>query len=300
MRRLVIFLCLMISACSAGSGEGLDVSGRPIGETPVPNDQPTFSNIQARIFTPICTQCHVGAAAPQGLRLDSANSYGDLVGVPSREVPALDRVEPFDPGTSYMFQKISGTAAVGGRMPLGGPSLPDEDIELVRQWISDGASPTPISFQPIISKVLVASISQFDDAQIVRITVSRELDATSILKSSFRIIKSANAQFGNSDDSEIVDFTVDMGFPEGRRSHMATLLEGNWKIRKGLNAKLSYEYFDPDDTLDEDQRNRISAVLEFFPIQFTQLRLGARYYNGIPQNPVQNRTDLFLQVHVFF
>ncbi len=81
---------------------------------------------------------------------------------------------------------------------------------------------------------------------------------------------------------------------------MATLLEGNWKIRKGLNAKLSYEYFDPDDTLDEDQRNRISAVLEFFPIQFTQLRLGARYYNGIPQNPVQNRTDLFLQVHVFF
>lgn len=199
----------MISACSAGSGEGLDVSGRPIGETPVPNDQPTFSNIQARIFTPICTQCHVGAAAPQGLRLDSANSYGDLVGVPSREVPTLDRVEPFDPGTSYMFQKISGTAAVGGRMPLGGPSLPDEDIELVRQWISDGASPTPISFQPIISKVLVASISQFDDAQIVRITVSREIDATSILKSSFRIIKSADAQFGNSDDSEIVDFSVE-------------------------------------------------------------------------------------------
>lgn len=97
-----------------------------------------------------------------------------------------------------------------------------------------------------------------------------------------------------------IDFIVDMGFPEGRRSHLATLLEGNWKIRKGLNAKLSYEYFDPDDTLEEDQRNRISAVLEFFPIQFTQLRLGARYYNGIPQNPVQNRTDLFLQVHVFF
>jgi hypothetical protein len=28
----------------------------------------TFDSIQANVFTPICTACHIGAAAPQGLR----------------------------------------------------------------------------------------------------------------------------------------------------------------------------------------------------------------------------------------
>jgi len=97
-----------------------------------------------------------------------------------------------------------------------------------------------------------------------------------------------------------IDFIIDEGFPEGRRSQLATLLEGNWKIRQGINAKLSYEYLDPDDTIDEDQQNRISAVLELFPIQFTQLRLGVRYYNGIPQSSIQNRTESFLQLHAYF
>ena len=76
LRRLIIVItALFIVACTAGSGEGLDASGRPAGEGPPPGDEPTLANIQARIFTPICTRCHVGAAAPQGLRLDEANAY---------------------------------------------------------------------------------------------------------------------------------------------------------------------------------------------------------------------------------
>jgi hypothetical protein len=38
-------------------------------------------------------------------------------------------------------QKVEGTAAVGGRMPLGGDRLSDADIDLIRQWISEGANP---------------------------------------------------------------------------------------------------------------------------------------------------------------
>lgn len=96
------------------------------------------------------------------------------------------------------------------------------------------------------------------------------------------------------------DYIVDRGFPEGRRSQIATLLEGNWLVRKGMNLKLSFEHFDPDDAISENQRNRISGVFEFFPVQFLQLRLGVRGYNGIPQSDVQNRTEYFLQTHVFF
>ena len=141
MLRLPIFLSIaLIAACAPGSGDGLDASGRPIGETPDPGDEPTFANIQARVFNPICSFCHVGAGAPQGLRLDEANAYNNLVDVPAMEVGLL-RVRPFDPDNSYLVQKIEGTASVGAQMPFGGPPLPDEDIQLIRDWIAAGALP---------------------------------------------------------------------------------------------------------------------------------------------------------------
>jgi Ca2+-binding RTX toxin-like protein len=92
------------------------------------------------IFTQRCDHCHSGSSAPQGLRLDADNSYADLVNVDSNEVPSLKRVEPGDPDNSYLVQKVEGTAAVGGRMPLGGDRLSDADIDLIRQWISEGAN----------------------------------------------------------------------------------------------------------------------------------------------------------------
>jgi len=208
VRQYLILLSLLFCACTAGNGDGLDTSGRPIGEAPDPNDQPTLANIQARIFTPICVQCHVGAGAPQGLRLDSTYSFADLVGVPSREASSLNRVEPFDPDRSYMFQKISGTAAVGVRMPLGGPVLSNEDIELVRQWIADGALPASAGLNSNAGKALGASASRVDGTLVIRITVSNELDMSSLLPSSFRIVGSGDAEFGNDDDQEIFNFVT--------------------------------------------------------------------------------------------
>ena len=141
MHRLItLIIALFIVACSAGSGEGLDASGRPIGETPPPGDEPTLANIQARIFTPICTQCHIGAVARQGLRLDVANAFDNLVNVRSQEVGQL-LVEPFRPDDSYLVRKVEGTQSVGAQMPFGGPPLSDEDQLLIRQWIADGAMP---------------------------------------------------------------------------------------------------------------------------------------------------------------
>jgi hypothetical protein len=98
-----------------------------------------FDSIQRNVFTPICTTCHAGSNAPQGLHLDSANSYSQLIGVPSAEVPSLLRVKPGDPANSYIVQKLEGHAAVGAQMPFGGPPLPAATIAVIRQWISDGA-----------------------------------------------------------------------------------------------------------------------------------------------------------------
>jgi Ca2+-binding RTX toxin-like protein len=92
------------------------------------------------VFNSRCTECHAGGSAPQGLRLDAANSYANLVNVASREVPSLQRVEPGDPDNSYLVQKVEGTAAVGGRMPLNRTPLSQETIALIRQWISEGAN----------------------------------------------------------------------------------------------------------------------------------------------------------------
>src|SRR5690242_21168762 len=87
-------LCSLIgttlSACS-GSGVGLDASGQPLngqggGTVPLSAD---FDSIQANVFTPICSVCHSGAAAPEGLLLDAQHSYSLLVNVPSTEVPSV-------------------------------------------------------------------------------------------------------------------------------------------------------------------------------------------------------------------
>jgi hypothetical protein len=129
-----------LGGCGGGTGEGLDASGRPIGEggaaTPL---APTLASLQQNVFTPACTGCHAGAGAPQGLRLDAGNSYAMLVGVPSVEVRSVLRVAPGNPDASYLVHKLEGSAAVGARMPLGGPFLDAATIAVVRQWIAAGA-----------------------------------------------------------------------------------------------------------------------------------------------------------------
>src|SRR5262249_27128892 len=97
-------LVLALAACTAGNGEGLAQNGHPIPTNPPPASQ--FQEIQDTVFTPICTQCHVGANAPQGLRLDAANSYAMLFNVNSNEVPSLKRVNPGNADQSYIVQKI--------------------------------------------------------------------------------------------------------------------------------------------------------------------------------------------------
>ncbi len=96
-----------------------------------------------------------------------------------------------------------------------------------------------------------------------------------------------------------VDFVADKSSSGGNDAY-ASLLEGNWRIRKGHNVKVSYEYLDPDRDRGEDQQEKYSAVWEYSPIQFVQSRVGVRRYNGIPNYPLSNRDEVFAELHVYF
>lgn len=184
---LLTTLVLALVACTAGNGEGLDQSGQPIPINPPAASQ--FQEIQDTVFTPICTQCHVGANAPQGLRLDAANSYAMLVNVNSNEVPNLKRVNPGNADQSYIVQKIQGNAAVGGRMPLGQAALPQDRIDLIRSWIAAGAAPAATAPDNLVVSSVIPAPGEVAPAGLAKLTVvfARDVDATLASSGTFEV-----------------------------------------------------------------------------------------------------------------
>jgi len=80
----------------------------------------------------------------------------------------------------------------------------------------------------------------------------------------------------------------------------ATLIEANWRVRKGHNLKFGYEFLDPSSVIGEDEEERYSFVWEYSPFQLFQTRIGYRVFNGVPLIPVTNRTEFFLELHAYF
>jgi hypothetical protein len=196
--------CCALAAC--GSGDGFVGSGGAVGPL-----APNFDSIQTNVFEQVCEHCHSGANAPAGLRLDAANSYLSLVGVPSRQQPALMRVAPGDANNSYLIQKLEGTAAVGARMPAGLPPLPQSDINIIRQWIGDGALPVSASTGPIRVTSLSPAPGSTDVEMPGSITVGfdREVNAPSVNLASFKLVRSGpDALLGTADDVEITPTSV--------------------------------------------------------------------------------------------
>ena len=130
---------------SLPSGDGSE-GGDFVAEFEVEGLQASLDSIQANVFAVSCalSGCHSGPAGPglpQGLDLTSADaSFANLVGVTSvQDAPTL-RVAPGDADASYLVQKLEGTAAAGGQMPLGSPPLDQATIDVIRAWIDNGAA----------------------------------------------------------------------------------------------------------------------------------------------------------------
>jgi hypothetical protein len=203
-RLFVPGICYALAGC--GSGDGFVGSGGVSG--PLTAD---FDSIQANVFEQVCEHCHSGATAPAGLRLDAANSYAMLVGVSSVERPSIRRVAAGDPNNSYLIQKLEGTAGVGERMPAGLPALPQSDINIIRQWITDGAQPG----SSVAGPIRVTSLSPAPSSTVFALPGSitagfnRELNAPSVTTASFTLRRAGvDGQIGTADDVAITPSSV--------------------------------------------------------------------------------------------
>ena len=192
--RVLPWCTLALLAGCAGNGAGLDANGEPLGSgaAPPPPLTANFQSIQDNVFTPICTRCHSGAGAPQGLQLDAAHSYALLVGVPSNEDSGVLRIKPGAPDASYLIRKLQGSAGiVGAQMPFGGPPLPQATIDVIRQWISDGAANAAAS--AALAKFAIAGIAPEQDARLTRplarvvVAFNGELDANLVNDSTVQL-----------------------------------------------------------------------------------------------------------------
>ena len=145
-------LMVVASGCStppAGNGGAQNQNGGSGDQTgdgmdDGMDDRVSFSGQIQPIFTNRCIVCHApgGIAQNQGIPQDLREglAYDDLVGQPSVQDANLTLVAPGDAQSSLVFLKVSSDSPpVGSMMPLGGPALSDDEIELIRQWIDQGA-----------------------------------------------------------------------------------------------------------------------------------------------------------------
>jgi hypothetical protein len=102
----------------------------------------SFSASVQPIFNNNCTGCHSGPSPSSSLNLSAASSYANLVNVLSVECTSTERVAPGDSGASYLVHKLLGTGPCyfGVRMPFGGQPLTAGEMQIITDWIDQGAA----------------------------------------------------------------------------------------------------------------------------------------------------------------
>jgi len=132
---------LFVSAC-AGDGPPPGI-GTSTTSTTLVGGGSLLVPLQQTVFTPSCALagCHDAATQIQGLDLSSTDaSFADLVGVDSFCTKV--RVVPNNVTASYLVDKVGdGAAFCGAVMPQGLPALTAQQLQLIRDWINQGAPP---------------------------------------------------------------------------------------------------------------------------------------------------------------
>lgn len=85
----------------------------------------------------------------------------------------------------------------------------------------------------------------------------------------------------------------------GRRESEAGFIEANAEIVRGHNLKLTFDSYNPNRDVADDQRERTSIVWEYTPFQHLQVRTGYRRSRGVSEDELQNAKEFFVQLHTF-
>jgi hypothetical protein len=115
---------MTLAACGVAEHKTFEVAGTPKAQapTPIPDGvELNFATIKNFIIDKKCASCHDGFGAP------SFDTREEVLSKPKR-------ITPGDPDKSGFYVVL-----VKGFMPKNAPRLPDNEIELVRQWIAAGA-----------------------------------------------------------------------------------------------------------------------------------------------------------------
>jgi len=116
--------CLVVENC--GKPPGLPASG-VVNATGSPSAM-TFGQVSAQIIRPKCLKCH--SYAPYDF-----SSYDSMM--------AAGVVTAGDPQDSMLYTEVA-TAD----MPKGGPPLSPDEVQMISQWITDGAKESVVEEQP--------------------------------------------------------------------------------------------------------------------------------------------------------
>jgi hypothetical protein len=148
----IVFCCIAVAACASdpvaapagAAGAGAAGASAPVAAAT------SFSEIYDMLFPmPTNARCNACHALPANdvsngnlqMGADKASAYAALVGKTSMSTRCMSKplVVAGQPDMSLLLQKLSPTVSCGSRMPLGGNTLSDLQLEMIRSWITAGA-----------------------------------------------------------------------------------------------------------------------------------------------------------------
>jgi hypothetical protein len=110
-------------------------------QAPAATGEVSFKRDVLPLLVQRCGYCHMREDRHGYLTIDSELAYLSLVNVPAMSYPQMKRVEPGKPDKSFLIYKMTGEHTRLGAEGRAMPSwpLPPEYIDLLRQWIKQGA-----------------------------------------------------------------------------------------------------------------------------------------------------------------
>jgi len=136
-----------------------------------------------------------------------------LVGIQSIQDAGFQRVEAGVPNDSYLIQKLEGTG-LQQQMPPGAP-LPQAEIDVIRQWITDGAIDDRVV---VLAPITVMSLSPAPNAALtappasIIAGFSRDLNQTTVDATTFLLTASGgDGTFGDNNEVQITAASIAIG-----------------------------------------------------------------------------------------